>query len=403
MSATETDLTRRDRGRLIILVNQDWFFLSHFADRALAAQRDGYRVTVICPDSGRADEIVALGFHHMPLSLRRHGANPLGELRPLLQLRRAYRELRPDLAWHIGLKAIVLGTLASIWAGRSGGIVNAPVGMGFVFASNGWTARLLRPVVRAALRLLLNPPNSRVVFENGDDMRELIDQLAVHASEAVLIRGAGVDLTRYAATPEPGGVPVVLFASRLIWEKGVGVFAEASGLLAARGVRAHFVIAGGVDRGSSSAVPESQLRRWAAEGVAEWLGPRSDMPELLAGCTVFCLPTWYREGLPKVLLEAMACQRAVVTTDAVGCREAVAHLDNGLLIPPKDPLALADAIERLLGDAVLRCRLAARGRQRAEREFGSEAVCRQTMEIFSALRDVAAESGVRGCSLNRRP
>ena len=373
--------------RLVILVNQDWFFLSHFLDRALAAKRAGYDVLVACPDSGRAVEISQAGLRYEPIEMRRHGTNPWREWLTLLQLRSVYAAQRPQLIWQIGLKPIVLGTFASSLAGRSGGIVNAPVGMGFVFTGYGAKARLLRPILRVALRWFLNPGRSRVVFENQDDMRELIDARAVRRSDAVLIRGAGVDLRRFAPAPEPQGVPVVLFASRLIWEKGVGLFVEASRLLRARRVTARFVIAGGVDHDSSSAVAETQLREWLEEGVVEWVGARRDMPGVLASCHVFCLPTWYREGLPKVLLEAMACERAVVTTDAVGCREAVTHMDNGLLVPPKDAKALADALELLLNDPVLRSRLASRGRERAMNEFSTETICEQTLAVFRSLAD----------------
>jgi glycosyltransferase involved in cell wall biosynthesis len=242
------------------------------------------------------------------------------------------------------------------------------------------------------MRWLLNPSRSKVVFENGDDMREMIAQCAVREADSVLIRGAGVDLTRYRPSVEPEGMPVVLFAARLIWEKGVGLFVEAARLLKARGFAARFVIAGGVDADSSSAVPESQLRAWEAGGIVEWLGPRQDMPEVLASCHVFCLPTWYREGLPKVLLEAMACERAIVTTDAVGCREAVTHMENGLLVPPKDVNALADALQLLLNDSALRRRLAKRGRQRAVNEFGTEMVCEQTLAVFKSVAGQAQGS-----------
>lgn len=374
-----------DLKKLVIFVNQDWFFLSHFLERALAAQKSGFSVVVISPDSGHAAKIIGYGLRHLPIELERQDANPLRQIKALRFLREAYMAERPDLIWQIGLKPLLLGSLAIISAGKASGIVNAPVGMGFVFAGGSAKARLLRPVVGLALRWLLNPPRSKVVFENSDDMRELIAQGAVREADAVLIRGAGVDLLRYAPTPEPQGVPVVLFAARLIWEKGVGLFVEAARVLAARGIQARFVIAGGVDRDSSSAVPEAQLRRWVAEGAVEWLGPRRDMPELLAGCTVFCLPTWYREGLPKVLLEAMACQRAIVTSDTVGCREAVAHLDNGLLVALKDVNALADALQLLLHDAALRQRLAKRGRERAVNEFGSEKICEQTLAVFESV------------------
>lgn len=381
-----------DLKKLAIFVNQDWFFLSHFLERALAAKNSGFSVVVICPDSGSASKIIGYGLRHLPIELKRQDANPYRQIKTLLSLRAAYKAEKPDLIWQIGLKPLLLGSCANILAGMSSGIVNAPVGMGFVFAGGSAKARLLRPVVRLALRWLLNPSRSKVVFENGDDMREMISRGAVREIDSVLIRGAGVDLTRYRASVEPDGMPVVLFAARLIWEKGVGLFVEAARLLKARGFAARFVIAGGVDADSSSAVPESQLRAWEAGGIVEWLGPRQDMPEVLASCHVFCLPTWYREGLPKVLLEAMACERAIVTTDAVGCREAVTHMENGLLVPPKDVNALADALQLLLNDSALRRRLAKRGRQRAVNEFGTEMVCEQTLAVFKSVAGQAQGS-----------
>lgn len=381
-----------DLKKLAIFVNQDWFFLSHFLERALAAKNSGFSVVVICPDSGSASKIIGYGLRHLPIELKRQDANPYRQIKTLLSLRAAYKAEKPDLIWQIGLKPLLLGSCANILAGMSSGIVNAPVGMGFVFAGGSAKARLLRPVVRLALRWLLNPSRSKVVFENGDDMREMISRGAVREIDSVLIRGAGVDLTRYRASVEPEGMPVVLFAARLIWEKGVGLFVEAARLLKARGFAARFVIAGGVDADSSSAVPESQLRAWEAGGIVEWLGPRQDMPEVLASCHVFCLPTWYREGLPKVLLEAMACERAIVTTDAVGCREAVTHMENGLLVPPKDVNALADALQLLLNDSALRRRLAKRGRQRAVNEFGTEMVCEQTLAVFKSVAGQAQGS-----------
>jgi glycosyltransferase involved in cell wall biosynthesis len=369
---------------LVIFVNRDSFFLSHFLSRSLTAAKAGYLPLVLCPNTGSGERILAKGLGFIPVEMQRQGISLFAAFRTLFSLVRIYRETQPKVVWHIGLKPIVLGSLAARIAGVRG-VVNAPVGMGFVFASNSRKARLLRPVIRRLLRVLLNPPGSKVVFENADDLREMQALGAVRAPDAVLIRGAGVNVHEYVPAPEPQGVPVVLFAARLIWEKGVAEFVEAARLLRARGVSARFQIAGGVDHDSASAVPESQLRQWVEQGCIEWLGAREDMPQVLAGSTLFCLPSWYREGLPKVILEAMACARAVVTTDTAGCREAVTHMDNGLLVPPKDSTALADAIEILLNEPALRWRLAKRGRERACNEFATEIVCDQTLSVFNSV------------------
>jgi glycosyltransferase involved in cell wall biosynthesis len=369
--------------RLLVIVNRDWFFLSHFLARTLVARQAGYQVTVICQDTGRLEALREAGLDVEPVVIPRHRPTPWGLLITSLRLRRIYRRVEPTVIWQIGLLPIVCGGFAA-WSLRMRCLVNAPVGMGYVFATKTLRSAMMRSVVRLVLRWLLNPPGSRVIFENSDDLRELQALRAVRGEDVVLIRGAGVDVPD-AVPEEAGGVPLVLFAARLIWEKGVGEFVEAARHLRARGVRARFVIAGGIDAENVSAIPEPQLRAWVDEGVVEWLGQRSDMPQVLARSHVFCLPTWYREGLPKVILEAMACGRPVVTTDTPGCREAVRHEDNGLLVPPRDVEALAAAIERLVGDPDLRRRLGARGRQRAEREFSTERVCAETLAVFDEV------------------
>lgn len=385
MSEKKSALMDEIRPHLVVLVNPDWFFLSHFLERALAAKHAGYDVTVLTTDTGSAQRIVELGLQFVPITMSRHGLGPLGQISTFGQLLRVYRRLKPDLVWHIGLKPIVFGTLAARFAGVHR-IVNAPVGMGFVFAGDSIKARILRPFVFWALKRLLNPLQSKVVFENSDDLRDLVRAGAVRREDAVLIRGAGVNVEQYVPTPEQDEIPVVLFAARLIWEKGVGVFVEAARRLRKQGVQARFMIAGGVDQESSSAVPEAQLRGWEAEGVITWLGARKDMVQVLGNCDVFCLPTYYREGLPKVLLEAMACGRACVATDAPGCREAVHHGDNGLLVPIREAEALASALRCLIENAQLRRGMGERGRERALTEFAQEKVIAETLTVFESCR-----------------
>ncbi|MDA8120246.1 MAG: glycosyltransferase [Gammaproteobacteria bacterium] len=201
----------------------------------------------------------------------------------------------------------------------------------------------------------------------------------------VVIRGAGVDTEAFQPCPEPIGTPVVVMAARLLWAKGVGVFVAAARLLKAQGVNVRCVLVGGVDLANAASVPEAQLEAWHAEGVIDWRGFQNDIRPILREATLFCLPTHYREGLPRVILEAMAMGRAVIATDVIGCREAVRDGDNGRLIPPRDPEALADAVRDLLADPTTRARMGRRGRARAAQEFSTTLVIQETLDLYATL------------------
>ena len=372
------------RGRLLFVCPEDRFFCTHFLDRAVAAQESGYEVTVLAPETGSGSVILKRGLTFIPLPLRRHGINPLAELLGVLRLSRLYRRLSPDIVHYIGLKLIFRGTLAARLA-RVPHIVNAPVGMGFVFSSASRKARLLRPIVQMALHELLAPTNARVIFENPEDQTECLRMGAASLDQTVVIRGAGVDVKAFRVSPEPPGTPIVSMAARLLWDKGVGVFVEAARILKTKGVAVRCVLVGGVDLANAASVPEAQLRAWHEEGVIEWWGFQKDIRPALAQSTLFCLPSHYREGLPKALLEAMAAGRAVITTDVIGCREAVTDGDNGRLIPPRDPVALATAITDLLADPLARKRMGKRGRERAEREFATPVVIGETLAVYEDM------------------
>lgn len=372
------------RLHLLYFVTEDWFFCSHFIERAVAAQRAGYEVSVLTRVREHGDRIRAEGLSLIPIEIQRKGLNPFRELSTILQLILIYRRERPHLVHHFALKPIIYGTLAS-WLASIEHCVNAPVGMGFVFSSSSRLARLIRPMVRLTLRALLNPSGSRVVFENADDLAEAVASGLVRSQAAVLIRGAGVDIVRFRPYPELDGIPKVVLVARMLWEKGVGEFVEAARRLRARKVAARFLLVGAPDSESPAAIPVSQLQAWARENVVEWWGQRSDIAEILADSHIVCLPSYYREGLPKALLEALAAGRPIVATDAPGCREAVRHGDNGFLVPNRDPEALAEALARLIQDPLLRQRMGACGRRRAETEFASSLVCEATLALYREL------------------
>jgi glycosyltransferase involved in cell wall biosynthesis len=370
--------------KLLMLLTEDWFFCSHFLERAVAARDAGYDVTVLANDNGKSAPIRAAGLGFIAIPLRRRGLNPLLEIKTLRVILAAYRKLRPALAHHVGLKPVLYGSLAARIAGLRA-VVNAPIGMGFVFTSRSAKSQLLRPLVRLALRLFLNPSGSKVVFENGDDLKSLVDDGSVRAQDAVLIQGSGIDVAAYPPAAEADGPPVVSLVSRMLWDKGVGEFVEAARKLRSENVPARFWLVGAADPQNPAAISERQLGEWRDEGIVEWLGHRDDIPAILSQSQIACLPS-YREGLPRSLLEAMAAGLPIVSTDVPGCREAVQPGENGLLVPARDSAALAAALRALIDDAALRKRFGAAGRARAEREFASPIVIAQTLAVYAELR-----------------
>ncbi len=358
--------------RLLFVVTEDWYFVSHRLQLALSAKAAGYEVTVITRCSKQCEAIRAQGIEVIPFEMARRGLNPLGLMREVLALACIYRQLKPDIVHHVALRPVVVGGLAARLSGVRR-VVSAIAGLGFAFTAG--RDGLLQAALRGLLRIAL--ARGAVIVQNADDGAQ-VKRLGVAVQRLHLIAGAGVDVARFQPQHEPWGTPVVMLASRLLWDKGVGEFVAAARQL--RG-RARYVLVGAPDEGNPASVAEHDIAAWQGEGVVEWWGHREDMAATLKEASIVCLPS-YREGLPKVLLEAMACGKPCITTEAPGCRDAVRDGDNGLLVPVKDANALATAIARLLDDPELRRHMGERGRQRAVEEFSQERVIEATLSVY---------------------
>jgi glycosyltransferase involved in cell wall biosynthesis len=221
-----------------------------------------------------------------------------------------------------------------------------------------------------------------VIFENTTDLAFFLENKLVTSGQAILIPGVGVDTKRFHETNRPDDNPIILLATRMLWDKGVGVFAEAAKLINKQGKKARFVLVGGVDEGNPASIDRKTLEKWHADQVVEWLGFREDMPILYSSCSIFTFPTMYGEGVPTVLLEASACSRPLIATDVPGCRDVVTHGINGLLVPPQDPQALADAIETLLADPERCAEMGKAGRQLALDKFSLDKIIDQTLMVY---------------------
>ncbi|HEY4134967.1 MAG TPA: glycosyltransferase family 4 protein [Alphaproteobacteria bacterium] len=380
--------------KLLFLVTEDWYFCSHRLPIARAARDAGYDVWVATRVAQHGAAIRAEGFGLIPLTrLGRSMGNPLRELSGLAEVVGVYRQAKPDIVHHVAIKPALFGSLAARVAQYTGGsaprMVNAIAGLGFIFTSQSLKARLLRPVVRLAFRWLLDRRNGRVIVQNPDDGRLLTEGGLVSPARLVLIKGSGVDLARFAATPEPRAdaahPPIATLVSRMIWDKGVGVLVEAARLLRARNVSLRVLLAGTPDRENAAAIPEEQLRAWNQEGVVEWIGFCDDVAKLWQNSHIAVLPSWYGEGVPKSLLEAAAAARPMVAVDGPGLREVVQEGETGLLVPPRDAAALADALQRLAEDGALRRQMGQTARRRAESEFGDGAVIDATLALYRDL------------------
>jgi glycosyltransferase involved in cell wall biosynthesis len=368
-----------------MVVNRDSFFLSHRLAVARGARDAGMEVVVAAGDSGSARAIEDEGFEFVSLPVARGVLNPLSEARTFTFLLRLYRRLQPALIHHSTVQPVIYGSIAAR-LGSGAAVVNTVSGLGYAFTSDHRTAKALRPVLRWLWRIALSHPQSRTIFQNPDDRADFIRMGLVREGATVLIRGSGVNCTEFARVPEPEGVPVVVLPGRMLWDKGVREFVAAAGMLRSAGLIARFVLFGAPDYGNREAIPAAQLDAWNRDGPVEWRGHQRDMPAALAGATIVVLPT-YGEGLPKVLLEAASVGRAVVATDVRGCREVVRPGVNGLLVPPRDSAALAQAIERLLIAKELRARFGEAGRRLAETEFAEPVVVKQTLAVYRELLD----------------
>lgn len=368
---------------LVFLLTEDWFFASHFWVRGLAAKAAGWRVVLVAHESEATARIRASGIEVVPVAFIRRRLNPFAELMFAGRLAQVYRALKPDILHHIALKPIVIGGLAARFAGIKT-IVNAPVGLGFVFSSDKFLAKFLKPLVSLGLRLTLTPRGARVVFENPDDLAALSKAGMVRPDAAVLIRGAGVNIEEFSPAPEPAGPVRVILIARMIREKGVADFVEAARLLHGQ---AEFLLAGAPDPGNPNTITETELRAWEAEGLVTWLGPRRDVAALLQTVHIAVQPSTYREGLPKSALEAMAAGKPLVATDIPGCREAVIDGETGFLVPPRNPAKLAEAIKTLIDSPQLRKDFGAAARLRAEQNFADGIICAQTLLVYNSFEN----------------
>jgi glycosyltransferase involved in cell wall biosynthesis len=378
--------------RILYVINEAYFFLSHRLALARAAQAAGFEVHVAAPADHvwapkgfSTAEIESQGFQFHAIPLSRRGLNPFAELRTLFALTALYWRLAPELVHHLTIKPNLYGGLAARIA-KVPRVVFSVTGLGQVFVGTGLFARLRKTVISAVMKRSMGHLRARVIFQNPDDLARFVAAGIVEADRARIILGSGVDVDSFAADPPPAdGVPLVVLCSRLIWEKGIREFVEAAQIVNQRDIVARFALVGDTQASNPHAVPRTTLEKWDQNKVVEWWGFRTDMDQVLAEAQVVCLPSTYGEGVPKILLEAAAAGRAIITTDISGCKESVVDGVSGNLVPPGDVDALVEALRKLAGDRALATQMGLEGRKLAVEKFDVRTTVSATLKVYEEL------------------
>ena len=366
--------------KILYLVSEDQSFCTHRLDLAKAAKKSGYEVVVVTKVTQYEDEIISNGFKLINLNLSRSASRPLRDFFTLLKLIQIYKKEKPDIVHHVTLKVVLLGTIATLFSGKIVSI-NAFTGLGFVFSSSQIKAKIIRLLIRPVLKALLRRKNAWMIFQNPDDL-ELFNNLGlIEPDRSVIIRGSGVDINEFEQTPDVNNIPVIMLASRMLWDKGVGEFVNAAKRAHEENLKAKFIIVGDIDKDNPMSISVSTLKKWTDEGYITWDGHSNNMSEKLSSASVVCLPS-YREGLPKVLLEGAAIGRPLIATDVPGCREIIINNVNGILVKLKDVDSLYNAIKVLVSNSEMRFRMGQESRALIETKLSANIINTQTLDLY---------------------
>lgn len=376
--------------RILLFVANDYtYFISHRLALAEAAMQEGYEVHVALPQIPQLPSQLTSKFTFHPFSLRRNSISVFTELGTLFSLYQLCRRLKPDLMHLITAKPAIYGGLVSKLV-KIKSVVYLLPGLGYVFSANSLKARLLRMLIPFLNKIALSHKNGCLVLQNNDDQNFYIKTKQIKKENTRVIYGSGVDINFFTpdlidSKPEPNSGVIIVLAARLLWEKGVAEFVEAAKLLKEQQSTARFALVGEPDWGNPSAIPLEQLHQWKDSGVVEWWGKSQDMREVFAKADIVCLPSYYGEGLPKVLLEAAACAKPIITTDSPGCREIVRDQVNGILIPIKNIEALVTALKILINDPEKRKKFGENGRRIVTAEFSIDKINQETLAVYRML------------------
>ncbi len=369
--------------KILFVSNTDWYLFRFRLALAVYLRRQNMEVVFVSPNGKYVQSIRDHGFKWVDWPVGRKSTHPIAELAAIYALATIFRQEKPTLVHLHTIKPVLYGSLAA-WILGIKPVVRSVTGLGYVFLAGNWHARLLRTLLKAMYRFIFRLGQGVTIFENQTDLDFFLQEKFVREDQTILIEGVGVDTAFYQPLPEPGGIPTVVMAGRLLWDKGVGEFVEAARQANMQGLKARFLLVGENDPGNPASIPEETIQAWSQQGIVEHWRWQSDMRVVFSAAHVVTLPS-YREGLPTILIEAAACARPLVATDVPGCRDVVQNGINGYLVPARNALQLSEALARLLQDGALRRQMGAASRQMAEQRFDIVHVNKQTFQAYLRL------------------
>ncbi|MGZ8191849.1 MAG: glycosyltransferase family 4 protein [Methylococcaceae bacterium] len=376
-----------NRQKILLFANTDWYLFNFRLSLAKKLKNEGWDVVLISPSGEFGQKLLESGFKWIPFDFSNRSTNPFSEFAVILRLIRLYRKERPHLAHHFTIKCVLYGGIAARFT-HGTSVVNAVTGLGHIFTDSGIKAQLLRPVVGFLYRKTLNRKNTRVIFQNDDDRLHFTNTKLVDKSLTHLIRGSGVNCDifnpKHLGDVADNKVVSVLFASRLLREKGIYELLAAAKILNTGEIAVEFLIAGDLYPGNPSSLTESELEDIKKLDGVTYLGHVHDMHALLAKSDIVVLPS-YREGTPRILIEAAAMEKPIVCTDIAGCLGLVQEGVNGFLVPVKAIDMLAEKLRILISDSQLRRDFGRAGRQIVLSEFDEKKVLQKTFNVYQEL------------------
>jgi glycosyltransferase involved in cell wall biosynthesis len=383
-TATLLESSTSSPRRYLMVINEIAFVYSHFWGLVESVQRAGFEVTIAARSSANPQRAIDAGMKFIPLDLKVGLGNPVAELRSMMELRRTIRACSPDVLHLVSLKNVLLGGFLARNLKQTS-VLGAVTGLGSMFVEEKLIYSILRPLVMSGLKTVFANPRSVMALENADDRDFFVDSKVVPSQRTFLIPGAGLEANAILPTQHLQGPPKVLCVSRMIRNKGIPQLIEASRILKREGLDFEVWLVGDADANNPTSMTPAELHAAEQEKLIKWLGRRSDVAELLKQANIFCLATYYREGLPRSLVEASAAGRAIVTTDVPGCREVVIHGLNGLLVSPRDSVGLANALRELILDPERCTRMGVEARRRFEQRFTQDSVLAAFSKCYEAL------------------
>lgn len=370
--------------KILFIINVDWYFKLHWLERAEFFQQQGFSISVITnftSDKIRMD-LVQKGFECHHIQLKRKSLNPFTDLYFAFKLATLIYKIKPTIIHSVTIKPnIYSGIVNKLLFNKP--IVYSVPGLGAVFSSSNYRFSFIKKMIVQLYRIISNS-NSIFIFENQDDHDLFINEKIIKHNNGIVIKGAGIDLNKFSISP-PSNSRTVLFAARLLKDKGLHQLITAKQLLQKQHINFTLKVAGIIDLDVSSAIPLSEILEWQKQGDIEWLGNVKEMPTLIKSCDIICLPTTYGEGVPRILIEAASCQKAIIATNVAGCREIIDDGVNGLLAEPGSVESLCECLKLLLLDECKAYNYGVAGRLKVIAEFSQEIVFEKTLSVYREL------------------